>query len=308
MPVTPKKNTQRAQIVAMRRSTVMIILIAVIASATLIITSCGDNSQSSEEVKITYNTPVDTTPVITTTETEAPLVLLPEAEEPLAKNGDSAGWITIDGIIDEVIVQMPGDEKEGNVYYVENNYQRKKDVGGAIFADYRNILDGRKTSDNIVLYGHNQKDNSRFGNLDLYKWNLNYYKSKPLVSFRTNYEERQYKIMAIFVTSVEPEQDDGNVFDYHNYIDFSDETRYNEFIEETMKRSLILPGVDSVYGDKFLTLSTCSTEFDPSRLVFVCRQVREGESSEVDMTNFKINPNPKWPAVYYKFHGGSYAE
>ena len=304
---TTKKELKKKYLV--RRSIVTVLCFTIIASSALIITSCGNKEGSSSDSDVTVGTTSITTEATTTEAPEPVLTLLPGIQERLDKNPDSAGWINIDGIVDEEIVQRQ-DPTTGNLFYLDHDLNGNKSEGGTIFADFRNVLNGRKTSDNIVLYGHNQKNGTRFGLLDSYKWNLNFYKgkNKQIINFSTNYEERKYKIFAIFVTNTEPQHDNGNVFDYHNYIDLSDDSRYNEFISEVKKRSLIQTDIDVKKGDKFLTLSTCSTEFEPSRLVFVARQLRDGETTDVNLDNFKINPNPKWPAIYYKFHGGSYVE
>lgn len=289
-----------------RRKT-MIMIIAAVFSVALIATSCKENENDGDgTVTVPYTTKIETTPATTTEETDPVLPLLPGVEERLAVNTDSAGWIYIPDVVDEEIVQRT-DKETGNEFYVYHDINGNKYEGGVIFADFRNILNGRKTSDNIILYGHNQKDNSRFGDLDKYKWNKNYYKTHPLITFSTNYVTRKYKIISVFITNVNPEDDNGNVFDYHNYIEF-DEDRYNDFIENVSKRSLIITGTDCQFGDRFITLSTCSTEFDPSRLVIVGREVREGESEDVDLSKFQINPNPKYPAVIYKYQGGTYVD
>ena len=295
-----KKKEDKSSI-KFRRTSTLISVVALIASMSLVVTSCSSSKDSSSsEIVETYATKVQTT--ITTTEAPEPvLTLLPGIQERLDKNKDSAGWINIKDVVDEEIVQRT-DAETGNSFYIDHGLNGNKSTSGAIFADYRNTLNGRKTSDNIILYGHNQKDNTRFGNLDKYKWNLtnndcNYFKKHNLINFSTNYQSRQYKIFAIFVTNVEPKHDNGNVFDYQNYLDLSDEARYNQFMDQVMQRTLILSGIDVKYGDKFLTLSTCSTEFEPSRLVFVARQLRDGESTEIDETKLQINANAKWPAV-----------
>ncbi len=300
--MTNKKNNNTGT--AFRRTAGIISIAVLTLSGMLIITSCNSaDKNSSSEIETSYSTKVETVETTVTT-TEAPLVLLPEAEEQLKINEHYAGWIKIDNVVDEPIVQT-----DNNDFYIDHRYKDKaKDEGGTIFADYRNVLNTSKQSDNVILYGHNQKNGTRFGKIDSYKWNKEYYKSRPLISFDTAYGKREYKIFAIFIINVLPEHDNGNVFDYQNYINLSDKERYNTFVDQCKKRSLIITGVDVEYGDKFLTLSTCSTEFDPSRLVIVGREVREGESNEVDMTNFKVNDNPLYPAIYYKFAGGSYRE
>lgn len=295
-----EKNTS----VVFRRTTAVVSAIALISSAMLIITSCGSNAEnSSSEVEMTYTTKVETT-VATTVAPEPVLTLLPGIQDRLNINPDSAGWIKIDGVVDEEIMQRT-DAETGNEYYIDHAINGNASDSGVIFADYRSILNGSKTSDNIILYGHNQKDNKRFGTLDSYYWaltgtdpSLTYYKNHALINFNTNYQERQYKIFAIFTTNTEPQHDNGTVFDYINYIDLTDEARYNDYMTNVMDRSFIETGIDVKHGDKFLTLSTCGTQFEGQRLVFVARQVRDGESAEIDFTQSKINSDYKMPAVF----------
>ncbi|MEG0615801.1 MAG: class B sortase, partial [Oscillospiraceae bacterium] len=247
------KKKKKSEVV-FARSTALITTVSLVCSVLLIATSCKKTEKEPEElVTIPYTTKVET--IVTTTEEPEPvLVLTPEAEARLAKNKDSAGWVKIDGVVDEEYVQRT-DAETGNIFYLDHDLTGAKKDGGTIFADYRNVLNGRKSSDNIILYGHNQKNGSRFGQLDLYRWNTKYVKSAPIIELSTNYGTRKYKIFATFLTNVLPEHDNGTVFDYQNYLDLSDEARYNDFVENVMKRSTILTGIDLKYGDKFVTLS-----------------------------------------------------
>ena len=229
-----------------------------------------------------------------------PRPLLPLAQQLLTKNSDTVGWVKINNTkVDlPVVLKKDGTDKERNLYYLEYNFLHEKNQSGAIFADYRTTIEDQKQSDNIVLYGHDEKSNEMFGDLDLYKqkWSkagLDFYKQNPTFEFNTNYEQGTYKIFAYFVTTVEPYQEpDGVIFDYNNYIDF-DEARYNDFMENVMKRNKIITNVDCKFGDKFVTLSTCSNEFEPSRFVIFGRKVREGEDPNVNVDNVTYNKDAK---------------
>ena len=109
-------------------------------------------------------------------------------------------------------------------------------------------------SDNITLYGHNQKDGTMFGTLDKYKWDYSYWLKNPFIYFDTNYEQGTYVIIASFVTNTKPEHDNGYVFDYQNYSKFQDTGTYTyeNFVKEITERSTIITGVDVQKGDKFL--------------------------------------------------------
>ena len=218
--------------------------------------------------------------------------ILQGAEEMLKINSDTVGYICISGTeIDFPVVQTSDNEK-----YLKTAFDGSSNKAGTVFLDYRNILTSSDRSDNLVLYGHNQKDRTMFGSLKDYKKNINHYRAHPTITFNSNYESDVYKIFAYFVTEVEPHQtSDGIVFDYHNYLDLSDKEVYNRFIDNIMLRSQIVTAVDVEYGDEFLTLSTCSNEFEPSRFVVFARKTRSGEDTAVDTSAAYLNPEAKEP-------------
>lgn len=227
--------------------------------------------------------------------------LLDSAKLLLEKNPDTVGWVHID----DTNISLPVVQKrtaDGNEAYLKTAFDGSSNKAGTIFADMRNTLEAKKRSDNIILYGHNQKDKTMFGDLAYYKKDLAYYSQHPVVQFGTNYRIDNYKIFAYFVTPVlESQTRDGVIFDYHNCIDFENRTEYEYFIDNIMARTQIITPVDVEYGDSFLTLSTCSNEFTPSRFVIFARRVRDGESSEVDVSRAYLNPNaqePDWDVIY----------
>lgn len=238
-------------------------------------------------------------------EERPPLIVLPAAQELLDINADTIGYVRIPNCVDEPVVKG-----KDNEYYLNHNFYDNQRQCGTCFADYRNVADGYERSDNIILYAHNQKDGTMFGNLDYYRWDPAYWLKNPFIYFNTNYSEDTYVIISSFVINTKPEHDDNRpLFDYQNYIDFNDEYSYDNFMDEITKRSTIITGVDCNENDAYLTLSTCSTEWDDSRHVLVARKLRDGETAEnFDTTKFSKNPNPKWPAIYYKYNGGTYID
>lgn len=238
-------------------------------------------------------------------EERPPLVELAAAKELLAINSHTVGYVRIPDCVDEPVVKG-----SDNDYFLNHNFYDNQRQCGTCFADYRNEVGGYDRSDNIILYAHNQKDGTMFGNLDYYRWDPAYWLKNPFVYFNTNYSEDVYVIISSFVINTLPEHDNGNpVFDYQNYINFGDEYSYDTFMKEITKRSTIITGIDCNEDDDYLTLSTCSTEWDDSRHVIVARKLRDGETTDsIDTTNFSKNPNPKWPAIYYKYNGGTYID
>ncbi len=256
----------------------------------------SDPSVTQSPVETAPDTPVEQLP---------PPEELPAAKELLAINPNTVGYINIPGCVDEPVVKGTD-----NDYYLNHNFYDNQRQCGTCFADYRNDVGAYERSDNIVLYAHNQKDGTMFGNLDYYRWDPAYWLKNPFIYFNTNYSEDTYVIISSFVINTLPEHDNGNaVFDYHNYVNFGEKYSYETFMSEITKRSTIITGVECNEEDDYLTLSTCSTEWDDSRHVIIARKLRTGETQEsVDTTKFSKNPNPKWPAIYYKYNGGTYID
>ncbi|MDR0974839.1 MAG: class B sortase [Ruminococcus sp.] len=243
-----------------------------------------------------------TMPVTTVPAPDMPWVepaKLPSAIELSAINPDYAGYVSIPGVFSEAVVLAADNE-----YYLTHNYYGQKRSAGTVFADYRNVINGEKVSDNIVLYGHNNKDGTMFGNMDYYKYNANYWLKNPFVYFDNFYTQDVYVILSSFITNVDPKDDNGNVFDYQNYLNFDDTYTFENFKANIEKKNQMITGLDYDENDKYLTLSTCSYEWVPSRHVMIARKLRPGETtSNIDTSLFKLNPDPVWPAVYYKYSG-----
>ena len=61
--------------------------------------------------------------------------------------------------------------------------------------------------------------------------------------------------------------------------------------------------------DKILTLSTCTRDMDitrkqeDARCVVMARLVRAGESETVDTSKATVNPEPKYPQLWYDKFG-----
>lgn len=244
----------------------------------------------------------------TVTETEPPpLVLLESMKDSLEKNPDVAGWLTVANTnINNVVLQTTD-----NDYYMDKDFYGNRNIAGQLFVDYRCVINdyNSKQSDNIIIYGHNQADGTMFGTLKRYKikkqstGNFSFYKDNPTFKFSNLYEEYTYKIIAIFVIEVEPSQTrDGVIFDYHNYVKFAGERNFDKFKENILKRTAVNTGVDFDENDKFMTLSTCSNEFDPSRLVVIGRRVRDGESPDVDTSKAEINEDMLEPDYSYIYN------
>lgn len=215
-------------------------------------------------------------------------------------NNDFVGWIKIDSTeIDYPVVQGAD-----NDYYLLHNFEKEKESRGTIFMAYD--CDAELGSKNTVIHGHNWLDNSVFSPLVQYS-DFEFYKKHPVIEFNTRNEMHKWKIIAVFITSADENEDNGYVFNYV-YPNMGSEN-FKPYSEELKKRTLFDTGVDYNESDKFLTLSTCTREVDKGkkradcRIVIVSRMVRENETAYVDTSKSIMNENPKYPQIWYDNKG-----
>lgn len=204
-----------------------------------------------------------------------------------SKNPNTVGYLTMSGVdVYEPILQA-----EDNSYYLTHAFDGTENKAGAVFLDYRAEISAERQSDMLVLYGHNQRDGTMFGNLKHYKRDVDFYKRNPFITFETEYGSQKYVIFGFFVTNTLAKHDsNGEVFHYHDYPELYSEEVYTWYMEQVAKRNEIISPIDVTYGDKFLVLSTCSNEYSGSRFVVMARKLRPGESvSEIDVSDTQLN-------------------
>jgi sortase B len=238
--------------------------------------------------------------VATTPWVEPPI--MPSAQEMIDLNPDYQGYINFLGkTISEVVVKSTDNE-----FYLTHNFYGARRSAGTVFADYRNVINGADVSDNIVLYGHNNRDGTMFGEMDQFKYDWTRVLRNQFVYFDNYYSQDVYVIIAQFVTNSEAKDDNGKIFDYQNYINFMEDGQYTfeNFKNEITARTQFNAGIDFDESDKYITMSTCSYEWEEARFVMVARKLRPGETTEsFDTAKYVKNDNPYWPAIYWKYMG-----
>ncbi len=218
----------------------------------------------------------------------------------LDENSDFKGWITIPGTqVDNPIYQT-----DNNDYYLNHNQLGQKSIYGSLYFDFRNKLTESEQDKNLIIYGHEMKNGSMFGSLKKLK-RLDFYKRYPTLEFSTLYEIHTYKIYSIFILNASKEDDGGYIYNIYRQ-NFNDKLDFDAWADEAKERSIINTGVSAKYGDKILTLVTCSEDFPNARLVVMARRVREGESGRVNTVNATVNANARYPKKWYEHRGIEY--
>lgn len=253
-------------------------------------------------------------PAESTSEPENSAVDKPKVERPvqtqfetlLQQNPETIGWISIANTkVDYVVVQGEDNDK-----YLTTTFTGGYAKSGTLFVDYTDKITPYDEPDNIVIYGHNMATGEYFAPLiNYFNWenghnhdDLSFYKAHPSIEFNSLYKNSTYKIFAVMMLNVY--EDAGEVFNYHVVHNFSNQNDFNEYVAEILDRSTFYnPDVNVQYGDKLITLSTCkfgSYGTKDLRLVVFGREVREGESPEVDVSKAYNNPSPKFYDLYDK--------
>ena len=160
------------------------------------------------------------------------------------QNSDAVAWIKVNN----TNIEYPVVKGSNNGFYLNHSFDKSNNSAGWIFADYRNKFDN--TDKNIVIYGHNMKDNSMFGSLKNIL-NSDWYDNEENtnITLYTENEKCIYKVFSIY--KIESE-------DYYIKTEFSDDNNFEQFVNTIKKRSIKEFNTDVSKDDNILTLSTCA--------------------------------------------------
>lgn len=178
------------------------------------------------------------------------------------KNNDIVGWIKIDGTnISYPVMQ------NGNYYLKRNFYKRYSEYGTPFLQENCDV----KESDNLVTYGHHMNNKTMYSAIDNYK-SYDFYINHRYIKFYTIEDEKTkediYEVCFAFKTV-----STGEGYKYYSYTNFYDIDEYNEFVSGCRNIQLYDTEVQTEYGDKFITMSTCEYSQKNGRMVVVGRKV-----------------------------------
>ena len=161
----------------------------------------------------------------------------------LKKNDDTVGWLEVNN----TRIKYPVVQADTNSYYLNRDFNKKKNSMGWIFMDYRN--DPVDLDRNTIIYGHNIKTGIMFGTIKT-MFNTSWYKkaTNQIITFNTPTKNMKWKIFSIYQIKATE--------DYLKN-DFESNEEFNKFIKMIKKRSIYNFKVDVKDSDKIITLSTC---------------------------------------------------
>lgn len=159
-------------------------------------------------------------------------------------NGDTAGWITING----TVVNYPVVWTKVQNYYLRHDFYGKPLASGTIFIDERN---SRKLSENrnTVIYGHNMSDGSMFASLHDF--------TSGTVFHRATIEIATEDGIYVYKPFSAHESD---AYDNYFETDFESDEEFITFCEQMSFLSPYQTNTKFDKNSRILTLSTCKNE------------------------------------------------
>lgn len=187
--------------------------------------------------------------------------ILPDMLKLRKANGDTVGWLYINGIVSLPVVYRD------NEYYLTHDFNGHHNTSGTLFLDQASPITAQ--TQNLLIHGHSMYDGSMFGLLTHYR-RLDTLIQHPLISFSTLYEKETYAVFAVL--NVDPDD-----FDYYSHPFFASNAAFEAYIASVCKLSLYDIPINVKPTDALLTLSTC---IDDERLVVLSRKMRSDETKD----------------------------
>ncbi|WP_295068132.1 class B sortase [Ruminococcus sp.] len=201
----------------------------------------------------TVNAETTNVSVINTIPDEVRKSLVESAQSLNEAYPDAIGWL----YIPNTNISYPVTQGRDNEYYLSHAFDCRSLKSGAIFLDCR--CENRFMNPVNLLYGHSMKNGTMFAGV------LNFADSSYFDSHRYGWlatPEAVYRIdfFSCAKTDCNDELYDGN-------------TPISEWIPHICEKSAVLRGIEYTDNDRFISLSTCSYEYENARTILTGKLV-----------------------------------
>ncbi|MCR5144946.1 MAG: class B sortase [Lachnospiraceae bacterium] len=166
-------------------------------------------------------------------------------------NGEIVGWIHFEKEdIDYPILRANDNDK-----YLRTTYDGTDATAGSIFMDYNNESD--MTDSHILIYGHNMRNLSMFGNLKKYRTEENYFDEHKYFQIITPEGAKRYEVISYKEVS-----ETDNMYTIYRT---SDE-KYMTYLNDTILSGSLVDNkevnVEELQNPQVVSLSTCTASDD----------------------------------------------
>jgi len=187
-----------------------------------------------------------------------------ETEEPVinqsvidlqAQYPDAVGWLTIPN----TNIDYPFVWYSDNAFYLRRDLEKKYAQAGTLFMETRCNRDF--SSQNTIIYGHHMKNDSMFGTIKRFN-NKDFFDNNQTGTIFLANQTLEFEIFAFVVVKATDKEI------YKTDFDETGNAAFMEYIKENARHFRETPLGET---DRFVTLSTCSYEFNNARMVLICR-------------------------------------
>ena len=171
-------------------------------------------------------------------------------------NPDCVGWISADDTrIDYPVMFTPNDPE----FYLHRNFESEYSSAGTPFMGEGSDPNGNS----FIIYGHHMNDGSMFA--DLLKFDDEAFGKSHSFVYKTFDGPSTYQPIACWYEDLTS----GDYYHYWEQVGNLSEQQFNDYVAAAKGMSLYETGVNAKYGDKLMTLSTCSYGTSDQRFVVV---------------------------------------
>ncbi|MCL1982290.1 MAG: class B sortase [Clostridiales bacterium] len=171
-------------------------------------------------------------------------------------NPDIIAWL----FIPDTPISYPIMRGPDNNAYLRTTFDKKPNILGSIFQDYRNDADF--ADQNTVIYGHNTRNDTMFGSLKKYK-QLEYAEQRTNIYVIRKSDVLVYEIFAVYETLATSDT---------YTIRFESDASFASYLQEMAAKTVTQVGSPPDSGH-IITLSTCTGGDQTMRLVLQAKLV-----------------------------------
>lgn len=174
-------------------------------------------------------------------------------------NGDGFGWLRVeDTRIDYPVMYTPDDPE----YYLHRNVNKEYSAAGTLFIGEGSDALNPETN-SIIIYGHHMRDGSMFGQLEKFA-DQDWAESHDIY-----YTQSDGKHTYHVIGAWHEDLSHSGYYRYWDNVGVLSEEQFNDYVSNVAQRSPYSTKYSAEYGDKLITLSTCSYGTSEERFVVV---------------------------------------
>ncbi|MBO5459109.1 MAG: class B sortase [Lachnospira sp.] len=264
---TDNNNNSRSGSSVLRRIILVIAIAVFCYSAFMLIKAFLEYKQGDDIYNNIQNQVLNTESSTSVTIEEEENIEVPfvyDHNQLLSINSEGVGYLYIPSID----LRLPIVQSTDNEFYLSHTFDKTYNKNGCLFEDYR--ITGGLSSTNVIIYGHNMRNGSMFGQLPKYE-SESFYMAEGHDSFfiYTGNKIMQYRIFSAYITDA--------VSDTYSF-NFSTKGSLQEYAGNMKALSIYDTGVNIEDVSQVVTLSTCMSYIPGSDQRFIVQGTYIGEA------------------------------